>query len=96
MRLDPLERGDQRIAEIVGVGKAGEPRDAGKLLRLGGDDMGLLIADHLQPVLDPAEEQISLGKLDRGLARDPAAFAPSDRAFQPCHASGARGDARRR
>ena len=72
MRLDRSERGDQRIAESVGVGKAGELRDALELVGLGGDGMRLLVGDHLQPVLDAAQEEIGLGQVARGFARDPA------------------------
>ena len=36
--------------------------------------MGLLVADHLQPVLDAAQEKIGLGQVACRLLRDPAAF----------------------
>ena len=63
MGLDPLEPIEQRVAERVGIGKARELGDAVQLLRLGGNDMGLLVADHLQPVLDAAQEEIGLGEV---------------------------------
>ena len=63
----------------VGVGKARELRDALELVGLGGNDMGLLVADHLQPVLDSAQEQIGFGQLARGFSRDPAACRESSK-----------------
>ena len=39
--------------------------------------MGLLVADHLQPVLDAAQEKIGLGQVACRLFRDPASFGES-------------------
>src|SRR5262249_25261517 len=73
--LDAPEGIDERVAEGVGVGKARQPGNAIKLVQVGRDDMRLLVADHLQPVLDAAEKEIGLGHLAGGLARNPAAFS---------------------
>ena len=72
MGFDALEPGDQRIAKFVGIGKARQPGDTVELFGLGRNDVGLLVADHLQPILDAAQEQIGLGQLARGFRRNPA------------------------
>ena len=71
MGLDPLEPVEQRVAERVGIGKARELGNAIQLLRLGGNDVGLLVADHLQPVLDAAQKEIGLGEVLGGARSDP-------------------------
>ena len=58
--------------------------------------MGLLIADHLQPVLDPAQEEICVGEVVRGLRLDPSPLRQLlqrlDGAAQPELGMAARGD----
>src|SRR3972149_4834469 len=73
MRFDPPELGKQRVTEFIRIGKSRKPGDAIELLPLVGNDMGLRVADHLQPVLDAAQEKIGLGKLACRLLRNPAA-----------------------
>src|SRR4029453_5139503 len=75
MRLNALERLDERIAEGIGVGEPRKPSHAIKLLPVCGNYMGLLVTNHLQPVLDAAEKEIDLRQLAGGFARDPAAFS---------------------
>src|SRR5262245_54349739 len=75
MGLDALEGVDERVTEGVGVGKARQPGDSVELPPVGRDDMRLLVANHLQPVLDAAEKEIGFGQFAGSLARDPAAFS---------------------
>ena len=61
MALDLGELLDQSVGEGIGIGKARQRSHPAQFLRLVRQRVGLLIADHLQPVLDPAQEQISVG-----------------------------------
>ena len=74
MGFDPLEPGKERIAEGIGLGKAAQPRGAIEFSRLGGNDVGLLVFHHLQPVLDAAQEEIGRAQFIRGIGRNPASF----------------------
>ena len=49
-----------------GIGKAAEARQTGQGSRLVGQLLGLLVSDHLQAVLDPAQEHIGLAELGGG------------------------------
>src|SRR5690242_8019362 len=81
MGLDAPEGVDQRISESVGIGKAREPGYTIELVPFGGDDMRLLVADHLQPILDAAEEEIDLDQLAGRFVRDPAAHSQEFQCF---------------
>ena len=50
---------------------AAEPCEAGKLGALERQALGLLVGDHLQPVLDGAQEEIGLGQVLHRLRRHP-------------------------
>src|SRR3546814_11444881 len=59
-------------AESPGVLVAEEGGEAVQLGRLGGQDLGLLVVDHLQPVLDLPQEAVGQLQVVRDLAADPA------------------------
>src|SRR5262245_24118952 len=74
MGLDPLEPRKQRIAKGIRLGKAAESRGAIEFSRLGGNDVGLLVFHHLQPVLDTAQEEIGGTQFPGGVGGDPASL----------------------
>src|ERR1043166_8731523 len=71
--LDPAHMTEQCGGEGVASGKTEEPGEALERRRVGGEHVGLLVGDHLQAVLDLAQETISVGEVARGLRADPAA-----------------------
>ena len=73
MRLDRGELSEKSLGEGIRVGKAGKRRHPAQLFRLVRQNVGLLVADHLQPVLDPAQEKVSVGEILSRLRLDPAA-----------------------
>src|SRR5690606_19290190 len=52
----------------------GEAGEAQETIGIGGQCLRLLVGDHLQPVLDAAQEAIALGELVANLRPDPAAI----------------------
>ena len=72
-----MRRRDQRVAESVDVGKARRAARRGSSSPSSGSVVGLLVADHLQAVLDAAQEEIGLGEIARGLARRSSRLAAS-------------------
>ena len=77
MALDLGKLPDQGVGERICIGKAGQRGHPAQFVRLVRQRVGLLIADHLQPVLDPAQEEICVGEVVRGLRLDPPPFASS-------------------
>src|SRR6476646_6434447 len=73
MRLDRGKLSEESLGEGIRVGKAGKCRRPAQLVLLVRQNMGLLVADHLQPVLDPAQEKVSFDEILSGLRLDPAA-----------------------
>ena len=71
--LHRLQAGDERSGEGCHVRVAAEPRKAGKPLWIVGHLVRLLVGDHLQPVLDAAQEDVGFGKILRHGRLDPAA-----------------------
>lgn len=72
MRLDPAGVVEQRRLEGRQVGKAREQRQRGQRLGPGGQALGLLVPDHLDPVLQGAQERVGRTQLVPGLPVDPA------------------------
>ncbi len=58
-----------------GAGIAAEPGEPVKVLVMGGQPLGLFIADHLDAVLDAAQEAIGFRQIDRSGLRNPAILA---------------------
>ena len=69
MALDALELVPDRLGQRVAVGVAHERREALDLIGAGRQAVGLLVGDHLQAMLDPAQEPVGADQLirDRGL-----------------------------
>ena len=53
----------RRAAKAGGIGKAAETGDGRELAGIVGQRLGLLVGDHLQAVLDGAQEAIGVGQL---------------------------------
>ena len=58
MALHLAEMAEQRGGEGVAIGKADEAGETLELGAFGRQRLGLLVVDHLQPVLDRAQEAI--------------------------------------
>ena len=72
MPLDGLEAGAHGVVQRSGVGIAHERGEALHLLRPLGQSVGLLVGDHLQAVLEAAQEAVGLDQVVGGLRLDPA------------------------
>ena len=70
--LHGSQRGAVVGLEARAVGIAHQPADDGDALGGVGHHMGLLVAQHLQPVLDRAQEPVGGGELGRRPVADPA------------------------
>jgi hypothetical protein len=73
MSFDHAKLSEKSVGEGIGVGKAGKRCDPAQLFRLVRQSMGLLVPDHLQPVLDPAQEKIGFSEILSRLRFDPTA-----------------------
>ena len=74
MALHALQLGGQCRGERIHIGKAAEAGDTGELVGIAGQGLRLLIGDHLQAMLDRAQETIGGGQLAPHVAGDPAAL----------------------
>ncbi len=93
--LDATQVPEQHVGERVPTGKAEEPGEPLDGLGLFGKRVGLLIGDHLQPMLDAAQELVGACQLIARLLRDPVALPPTAPASRASAASAARDAARR-
>ena len=64
----------QQVEQRGAVGEAVQPRDIVERVRLGGQAVGLAVVDHLQPVLDRAQQAIGLAQAP---PRPPAPIRPA-------------------
>ena len=71
--LHRAEVAEQRRREGVAIGIAHEAGECRKLLRRRGQRMGLLVGDHLQAMLDGAQERVGAFEIVAGIGIDPAA-----------------------
>ncbi len=67
--------GEQGLLEGGEVRKAAEAREPLERLRVGGHALGLLVAQHLEPVLHRAQERVGLSQFVPRPRVDPARFA---------------------
>src|SRR5687767_11078938 len=72
MRLHVVGVPAQNGFESLQVGEAAEFRKALHSLPLGGQALRLIVGDHLQAVLDGAQEAVGLGKLVARLPGNPS------------------------
>ena len=72
MPLHLLQMPEQHLGEGVAVGEAEEAREAFDALALGRQRLRLLVVDHLQPVLDRAQEAIGRLHVVARVVVDPA------------------------
>ena len=70
--FDAMQRGQQRVLERHRIGIAQESRDGCNAGLVGRHAMGLLVVDHLQAMLDLAQEAVGLDQLIGGTGRNMA------------------------
>ena len=80
MPLHVVEMLEQRLGESVAVGKAEKTREPLELCPLGWQRLRLLVIDHLQAVLDRAQENVSRFHIVARGRVDPAVAARACRA----------------
>ncbi len=73
MALHALEMRDECCRESGRVHEPGKAREAQQPLGIGGQRLRLLVGNHLQPVLDPAQELVAVGEVVAHLRLDPRA-----------------------
>ena len=73
MGFHSCKLGYQRVGERIRIGKAGKRSDPTQLLRLVRQNVGLLVTDHLQAVLDTTQEEIGFAEIFRRSRLDPGA-----------------------
>ena len=74
MALHLAQMADQRLGEGVAILEAGKAREALEAFAIGRQRVGLVVGDHLQTVLDLAQEQIGRLEIGARLGADPAAL----------------------
>ncbi len=79
--LHRAEVAEQRRREGVPIGVAHEAGERRELLRGRGQRMGLLVGDHLQAMLDGAQEHVRAFEIVAGVGVDPA---PAREPFERC------------
>ena len=72
--LNSLQLPGEALREGGGIGKAAEAGEPQQLVGLLGQRLGLLVGDHLQAMLDGAQEAVGLSELVAGGGGDPAAL----------------------
>ena len=87
MALDLGKLRDQSVGESIGIGKAGQRGHPAQFVRLVRQRVGLLIADHLQPVLDPAQEEICVGEVVRPPSARSIPLSPVPATSRSCRAA---------
>ena len=82
MPLHHIEMAQQVAREGGAALIAEEIRETLHCLGVFGQGMGLLVRDHLQPVLDPSQKDVGRGELVAGLKSDPVARGQHAERFQ--------------
>ena len=84
MLLDPRRWWVRSRREAVEPRVAAEVGEAGERRALDRQALGLLVGDHLQPVLEPAQEEVGVRQLVDRFGADPAVGVQFARACRAC------------